>query len=82
MSPSALPGSNPVISYIGEHDPHGHEFLVQAVCRADELASAGELVKGNLSRVPVAIIRGYPWEPDEEASMMDIIRDSERDLFR
>jgi len=77
-----IAGINPVISYIGEHDPHGHEFLVQAVCRADELASAGELVKGNLSRVPVAIIRGYPWEPDDTASMQDIIRGAERDLFR
>ena len=77
-----IAGLNPVVSYIGEHDPHGHEFLVQAVCRADELASAGELVKGNLSRVPVAIIRGYDWEPDDEASMQDIIRESERDLFR
>ncbi len=77
-----IAGLNPVISYIGEHDPHGHEFLVQAVCRADELASAGELVKGNLSRVPVAIIRGYPWEPDDTASMTDIIREAERDLFR
>ncbi len=77
-----IAGLNPVISYVGQHDPHGHEFLVQAVCRADELASAGELVKGNLSRVPVAIIRGYPWEPDETASMTDIIREAERDLFR
>ncbi len=77
-----IAGLAPVVSYIGEHDPHGHEFLVQAVCRADELASAGELVKGNLSRVPVAVIRGYDWEPDDEASMQDIIRESERDLFR
>lgn len=77
-----IAGLNPVISYVGEHDPHGHEFLVQAVCRADELASAGELVKGNLSRVPVAVIRGYPWEPDDTASMTDIIREAERDLFR
>ena len=77
-----IAGLNPVISYIGEHAPHGHEFLVQAVCRADELASAGELVKGNLSRVPVAVIRGYPWEPDDTASMTDIIREAERDLFR
>ncbi len=77
-----IAGLNPVVSYIGENDPHGHEFLVQAICRADELASAGELVKGNLSRVPVAVIRGYDWEPDDEASMQDIIRESERDLFR
>ena len=77
-----IAGFAPVLSYIGLHDPHGHEFLVQATCRADELASAAELVKGNLSRVPVAVIRGYPWEADETASMTDVIREAERDLFR
>ncbi len=77
-----IAGFNPILSYIGERDPHGHEFLVQATCRADELAGAAELVKGNLSRVPVAVIRGYPWEPDDAASMTDIIREAERDLFR
>ena len=77
-----IAGFAPVLSYIGLHDPHGHEFLVQATCRADELASAAELVKGNLSRVPVAVIRGYAWEADETASMTDVIREAERDLFR
>lgn len=77
-----LAGFNPVVSYIGQVDPHGHEFRVQAVCVADELAGAAELVKGNISRVPVAVIRGYPWEPDDDARMQDVIRESERDLFR
>lgn len=75
-------GMNPVLSYIGQVDPHGHEFRVQALCVADELAGAAELVKGNLSRVPVAVIRGYAWERDAEATMRSVIRDSERDLFR
>jgi coenzyme F420-0:L-glutamate ligase/coenzyme F420-1:gamma-L-glutamate ligase len=75
-------GINPVVSYIGQVDPHGHEFRVQALCVADELAGAAELVKGNLSRVPVAVIRGYQWERDDEAAMTSVIRDSERDLFR
>lgn len=75
-------GINPVVSYIGQVDPHGHEFRVQALCVADELAGAAELVKGNLSRVPVAVIRGYAWERDEDAAMTSVIRDSERDLFR
>jgi coenzyme F420-0:L-glutamate ligase/coenzyme F420-1:gamma-L-glutamate ligase len=55
---------------------------VQALCIADELASAAELVKGNVSRVPVAVIRGHAWQPDEAASMRSVIRESERDLFR
>lgn len=69
-------------SYIGEVDPHGHEFRVQELCAVDELAAAGELVKGNTSRIPVAVIRGYEWTPDEEASMAPVLRDSSRDLFR
>lgn len=75
-------GMHPVTSYIGQVDPHGHEFRVQALCTADELAGAAELVKGNLSRVPCAVIRGLPWERDEEATMQLVIRESERDLFR
>ncbi len=77
-----IAGMNPVLSYIGQVDPHGHEFRVQALCSADELAGAAELVKGNISRVPVAVIRGYPWERDDEANMRSVIRESERDLFR
>jgi len=75
-------GMNPVVSYIGQVDPHGHEFRVQALCAADELAGAAELVKGNVSRIPVAVIRGFAWEKDEAATMQTIIRDSQLDLFR
>lgn len=75
-------GINPLYSYIGQHDPHGHEFRVQEICVADELAAASELVKGNTSRVPVALVRGFEWEVDEGASMAPVIRDSSRDLFR
>jgi coenzyme F420-0:L-glutamate ligase/coenzyme F420-1:gamma-L-glutamate ligase len=77
-----IAGMNPLLSYIGQTDPHGHEFHVQEICTADELAGAGELVKGNTSRVPVAVIRGFEWEPDDTASMAPVLRDSERDLFR
>ncbi|MFN3254929.1 MAG: coenzyme F420-0:L-glutamate ligase [Ilumatobacter sp.] len=75
-------GINPLLSYIGQKDPHGHEFHVQEICTADELAGAGELVKGNTSRVPVAVVRGFEWERDDDASMAPVLRDSERDLFR
>lgn len=75
-------GMSPLLSYIGQHDPHGHEFRVQEICVADELAAAAELVKGNTSRVPVAVVRGYAWDRDDDASMGPVIRDSSRDLFR
>jgi coenzyme F420-0:L-glutamate ligase/coenzyme F420-1:gamma-L-glutamate ligase len=75
-------GIAPLHSYIGQHDPHGHEFRVQELCVADELAAAAELVKGNTSRVPVAVIRGHTWTPDDTASMRPVIREASRDLFR
>jgi coenzyme F420-0:L-glutamate ligase / coenzyme F420-1:gamma-L-glutamate ligase len=62
-------GISPLRSYIGEVDPHGHEFRVQEICTVDELTAAAELVKGNTSRVPVAVIRGYEWTPDDDATM-------------
>jgi coenzyme F420-0:L-glutamate ligase/coenzyme F420-1:gamma-L-glutamate ligase len=77
-----IAGMQPILSYIGEVDPHGHEFRVQALCVADELAGAAELVKGNLSRVPVAVVRGYSWERDDDATLAPVLRDQSRDLFR
>jgi coenzyme F420-0:L-glutamate ligase/coenzyme F420-1:gamma-L-glutamate ligase len=75
-------GMHPLHSYIGEVDPHGHEFRVQEICTVDELTGAAELVKGNTSRVPVAVIRGFEWTTDDTATMAPVLRDYERDLFR
>ena len=75
-------GMQPILSYIGQVDPHGHEFKVQALCTADELAGAAELVKGNLSRIPVAVVRGHTWERDDTATIAPVLRDQSRDLFR
>lgn len=77
-----IAGMQPILSYIGQVDPHGHEFQVQALCTADELAAAAELVKGNVSRVPVAIVRGFAWEADDTATIAPVLRDQSRDLFR
>jgi coenzyme F420-0:L-glutamate ligase/coenzyme F420-1:gamma-L-glutamate ligase len=77
-----IAGMQPIHSYIGQFDPHGHEFRVQAVCLADELAGAAELVKGNISRMPVGVIRGFPWLTDDSATIAPVLRDQSRDLFR
>lgn len=77
-----IAGMQPITSYIGQVDPHGHEFKVQALCTADQLAGAAELVKGNLSRVPVAVVRGHAWERDDTATIAPVLRDQSRDLFR
>lgn len=77
-----LAGLSPIVSYVGQHDPHGHEFRVQELCVADELAAAAELVKGNTSRVPVAVIRGHAWTPDDSATAASLVRAAAHDLFR
>lgn len=77
-----LAGIAPLRSYVGEVDPHGHEFRVQELCVVDELAAAAELVKGNTSRVPVAVIRGAEWRRDDDATIAPVLRDASKDLFR
>ena len=77
-----IAGMQPILSYIGQVDPHGHEFRVQALCSADQLAGAAELVKGNVSRIPLAVVRGYEWARDETATISPVLRDQSRDLFR
>jgi len=50
---------------------------------ADELASAAELVIGQTNEgIPVAIIRGYNYLADENASARSLTRPKEKDLFR
>jgi len=77
-----IAGIRPITSYIGQHDPHGHVFRVQALCVVDELAGAAELVKGNLSRIPITLVRGFAWAHDETATIQSMLRTPEKDLFR
>ena len=70
----------------GDTDRHGNELVVTQVAVADELAAAGDLVKGKLGQVPVAVARGLPrpgGQPDSEHSTArSLIRPREEDLFR
>ena len=75
-------GFNPVISYVGEFDPHGNELHTTTIAVADELAATAELVTGKLLGVPVALIKGYPYERMEDADSDAIVRDPDKDLFR
>ena len=75
-------GFNPVISYVGEFDPHGNELHTTTIAVADELAATAELVTGKLLGVPVALIKGYPYERMEDADSAAIVRDPDKDLFR
>ncbi|MBI2761657.1 MAG: coenzyme F420-0:L-glutamate ligase [Chloroflexi bacterium] len=74
-------GMSALKSYIGQLDPSGYELRVTALCVADELASAAELVMGKIDRVPVALVRGFAFEPGEGGARA-VVRPPERDLFR
>ncbi len=74
-------GMSPIKDYVGEADPHGYVLRVSTMAVADELAAAAELVMEKLSRVPVAIVRGFDYQR-AEGSARELIRPEERDLFR
>ncbi|MEU5105403.1 coenzyme F420-0:L-glutamate ligase [Streptomyces sp. NPDC021354] len=44
----------------GGTDAHGNTLSVTVVATADELAAAGDLVKGKAGGLPVAVVRGLP----------------------
>jgi coenzyme F420-0:L-glutamate ligase / coenzyme F420-1:gamma-L-glutamate ligase len=74
-------GMEPLKDYRGLPDTEGRILKVTTLAVADELASAAELVMGKLDRVPVAVIRGYPYAPGEGDSKR-LLRAPEKDMFR
>ena len=75
-----LAGMRPLRPLAGERDLDGRELRISTPCPADEIAAAAGLVMAKASAVPVAIVRGYPWEPGE-GSAREIVRPADRDLF-
>ncbi|GGO51016.1 coenzyme F420:L-glutamate ligase [Streptomyces daqingensis] len=70
----------------GALDTFGNPLGVTVTAVGDELAAAGELVKGKADGLPVAVVRGLPQhvlkpaEPSESARAL--VRDAEHDMFR
>ena len=75
-------GINPMLSYVGQEDEHGNMMYTTVICVADELAATAELVTGKVAAVPVALVKGYEYEPMEDASHWALVRDPDKDLFR
>ncbi|HEX2212783.1 MAG TPA: coenzyme F420-0:L-glutamate ligase [Mycobacterium sp.] len=67
-------------AYAGEHDQHGNELIVTEIAVADEIAAAADLVKGKLTAVPVAVVRGLTLR-DDGSSGRSLVRPGEEDLF-
>lgn len=68
----------------GGTDSHGNELNVTVVAAADELAAAGELVKGKADGVPVAVLRGLPHlvTAEDGPGARALARGAADDLFR
>ena len=74
-------GIEPLRDYRGEHDNDGRELHSTVIAVADEISSATELVTNKLTRVPAAIVRGYPYKAGE-VGIASMIRERDKDLFR
>ncbi|MFD4955391.1 coenzyme F420-0:L-glutamate ligase [Streptomyces sp. NPDC058451] len=71
----------------GGTDAHGNPLSATVVATADELAAAGDLVKGKAAGLPVAVVRGLRHvvaEEDEEdgEGARAMVRDARDDMFR
>jgi coenzyme F420-0:L-glutamate ligase/coenzyme F420-1:gamma-L-glutamate ligase len=66
--------------YEGAEDQHGNELLVTEVAVADEIAAAADLVKGKLTAIPVAVVRGLR-PRDDGTNGRTLVRAGEEDLF-
>lgn len=66
--------------YAGEHDEHGNELIVTEIAVADEIAAAADLVKGKLTAVPVAVVRGLTLR-DDGSNARTLVRAGDEDLF-
>jgi coenzyme F420-0:L-glutamate ligase/coenzyme F420-1:gamma-L-glutamate ligase len=66
----------------GKEDLFGYKLQVTTVGVADELAAAASLMMGQAAEgTPVVHARGFPY-PMREASLNELIRPKEQDLFR
>jgi dehydro coenzyme F420 reductase / coenzyme F420-0:L-glutamate ligase / coenzyme F420-1:gamma-L-glutamate ligase len=77
-------GVLPIRDHRGEPDAWGNVLDVTMAAVADEIAAAGDLVKGKALQVPVAVVRGLPalvTDADGPGARA-LVRPSSEDMFR
>jgi len=78
-------GLDPLDDYRGRADRHGRKLESTILAVADQLAAAAGLVMKKDSGCPVALIRGFEWQPGTDRSRgsgRELLRKPEQDLFR
>ena len=76
-----ISGLNPILNYAGTLDSFERTLRVTEIAIADELSSAAELVMGKALRCPVAIVRDYSFNI-EDNTIDKLIRPENEDLFK
>lgn len=68
----------------GRTDTHGNELALTVTATADELAAAGDLVKGKATGTPVAVVRGLAGlvTAEDGDGIRPLIRPAADDMFR
>ena len=80
--PSARPVWPVLHGYAGAVDRHGNELVVTEIAVADEVAAAADLVKGKLTAMPVAVVRGLSTVvADDGSTARQLLRPGADDLF-
>ena len=77
-----LSGLPALLDLRGKPDLFGYSLRITQIGVADELAAAASLVMGQAAEgIPVVHVRGFPY-PLREASLPELLRPREQDLFR
>ncbi|MEU2395871.1 coenzyme F420-0:L-glutamate ligase [Streptomyces sp. NPDC007369] len=66
----------------GGTDAHGNPLSATVVATADELAAAGDLVKGKAAGLPVAVVRGLGHVLGDGSTAARLVRPAADDMFR
>jgi coenzyme F420-0:L-glutamate ligase/coenzyme F420-1:gamma-L-glutamate ligase len=75
-------GIEAIRDYRGERDAYGNELQITQMSLVDELAGAGELVKGKYDQVPVAVVRGlHIMGTPDGAGAAILVRAADTDMF-
>lgn len=76
-------GMKALLDLRGSPDMFGRPMQVTEVAVADEIAAAASLIMGQGGESkPVVIVRGFQPQADPDASVRDLLRNKEWDLFR
>jgi coenzyme F420-0:L-glutamate ligase/coenzyme F420-1:gamma-L-glutamate ligase len=72
-----------LVSKVGDTDMFGRELKATVIAAADQLAAAAALEMGEANEgTPVVHVRGFPYSFAHEASLKDVLRSKEKDMFR